>query len=311
MRMTRFLMTAILMLTAMPLTAITLDAPAPGDRVIGRMQSVELTYQDTLSDVARRYSVGYQEIRNANPDIDVWLPGTGTGALIPTRFVLPDVPLEGLVLNIAELRLYYFPPDSGKVVTFPVSIGRMDWNTPLGKTSIVRKKENPTWTPPESIRREHAEQGDILPAVVPAGPDNPLGLHALYLGRSGYLIHGTNRPFGIGMRVTHGCMRLYPENVKELFEIVPVGTPVNIVDQPYKAGWQDGVLYAEAHTLYDGDENELPPDYARLRGAVEAVAGDAASFIDWGFVDQVAREGSGIPVPLFTRTQTSAGPSPF
>jgi len=310
------LLAAALSLAAAATPAITFDYPKAGDTVIGRMQSVELKYEDTLSDVARRYSVGYQEIRGANPDIDFWLPGDGTGALVPTRFVLPDVPHEGLVLNIAELRLYYFPPPDPthgrQVVTYPVSIGRMDWETPLGTTKVISKRENPTWTPPPSIRKEHAEQGDILPDVVPGGPDNPLGQHALYLGRRGYLIHGTNRPFGIGMRVTHGCMRLYPENVAELFERVPVGTTVNIIDEPYKAGWQDGVLYAEAHPLFDGDENRLPPDYARLLAVIEAKAGQAMAEIDRQLVYQIADEASGIPVPLYSAGQPARiQPSPF
>jgi len=310
------LLATALSLASTGLAAITFDYPKEGDTVIGRMQSVELRYEDTLSDVARRYSVGYQEIRGANPDIDYWLPGDGTGALVPTRFVLPDVPHEGLVLNIAELRLYYFPPADPQlgrqVVSFPVSIGRMDWETPLGKTTIISKRENPTWTPPASIRKEHAEQGDILPDVVPGGPDNPLGQHALYLGRRGYLIHGTNRPYGIGMRVTHGCMRLYPENVAELFERVPVGTAVNIIDEPYKAGWQNGVLYLEAHPLFDGDENRLPTDYARLYAEVEAKAGEAMAYVDRQLVDQVAEEASGIPVPLYSSGESAgAQSSPF
>ena len=282
--------------------AAAFPLPQPGDSVVGRMFSVELGRQDTLVDIARRYSIGWQEIRGSNPGVDAWMPAAESAALVPTRFVLPDAPREGIVLNIAEMRLYYFPPpdDRGNrdVITYPVSIGRIDWKTPLGETTVIRKTENPTWTPPESIKREHAAAGDILPDVIPAGDDNPLGRHALYLGRSGYLIHGTNRPYGIGMRVTHGCVRMYPEDIAMLFDQVPVGTRVDIVDQPYKAGWQEGVFYVEAHPLLDESDNPLPPDLIRLRQAVEKAAGPRSYAIDWKQVDDIAYEAAGIPVPL-------------
>jgi lipoprotein-anchoring transpeptidase ErfK/SrfK len=171
----------------------------------------------------------------------------GTRVILPTQHILPDTPREGLVLNLPEMRLYYYPkPSTGKprtVVTFPVSIGRMDWATPLGLTRVTAKVINPVWYPPASIRAEHEQEGQALPPEVAAGPDNPLGQYALQLGRPGYLIHGTDRPYGIGMRATHGCIRLYPEDIQRLFEEVPVGTPVRIVNQPYKAGWYRGVLY--------------------------------------------------------------------
>jgi L,D-transpeptidase ErfK/SrfK len=285
--------------------AATYPLPAPGDTVIGQMAPVELSRTETLLDVARRHSIGYQEIRRANPDVDPWLPAPDSAALLPTRYVLPDAPYEGILLNVGEMRLYYFPPPppdgDEEVITFPVSIGRMDWNTPLGETKIVRKKADPTWTPPASIRKEHAAQGDILPDVVPAGPDNPLGQHALYLGRSGYLIHGTNRPYGIGMRVTHGCVRLYPEDVARLFELVPVGTPVNIINQPAKAGWQEGTLYLEVHPVLDENDQLLPPDLVAIRQVVTRAAGDHADTIDWSRVDAIAYEAGGIPVSLATR----------
>ena len=294
----------LLLLSATAPRAATFPFPLPGDSVVGRMRSIDLSTRDTLVDIARAYSIGYQEIRQANPDVDPWLPAPQSAAMLPTRFVLPDAPREGIVLNVGEMRLYYYPPpgpDGQTVVTFPVSIGRMDWKTPLGETRVVRKKENPTWTPPESIKKEHAAAGDILPPVVPAGPDNPLGQHALYLGRSGYLIHGTNRPYGIGMRVTHGCVRLYPEDVESLFNMVPVGTPVNIINQAAKAGWQEGTFYVEVHPVFDEDDRRLPPDIAEVRRVVERAAAGRAGSIDWKAVDAIAREGGGIPVPLTMR----------
>jgi L,D-transpeptidase ErfK/SrfK len=229
------------------------------DEVFGEDQVVAARYEDTFVALARTYNVGYEALRRANPGVDPWLPGEGTKVVIPTRFVLPRAPHRGIVVNVAELRLYYFPADaatspegtpvgSRRVITHPISIGKMDWSTPLGTTSITSKVLNPPWTPPQSIRAEHEADNNPLPRVVPPGPDNPLGKHALRLGLAGgYLIHGTNKPSGVGMRVTHGCIRMFPEDIEALFKTVPVGTPVTIVNQPYKLGWTADGLYLEAH----------------------------------------------------------------
>ncbi len=232
---------------------------AEGDEVFGEVQVIEARHEDTFVALARTHNVGYEELRKANPAVDEWLPGEGTKITIPSRYVLPRAPQRGIVVNVAELRLYYFPGESGtppegvapgarRVITHPISIGRMDWSTPLGVTTITAKVANPSWYPPQSIRDEHAARNDILPRVVPPGPDNPLGGHAMRLGLPGYLIHGTNKPSGVGMRVTHGCVRMFPEDIEALFKTVPVGTAVNIVNQPVKIGWTaDGTLYLESH----------------------------------------------------------------
>jgi L,D-transpeptidase ErfK/SrfK len=234
--------------------------------------------------------------------IDHWSPGEGTRVMIPQRFILPDSPRAGITVNIPEMRLYFYPVQYGaakkapakpkpktdatgkpvaaaapapaasdlgepvskaaEVITYPVSMGRMDWRTPLGRAKVVSKVKDPTWTPPETIRREHAAKGDILPAVVPAGPDNPLGRFAMRLSVPGYLIHGTEanyKSFGIGMRVTHGCMRMYNEDVAQLFPKVPVGTPVYLVNQPVKLGWENGTLYMEVSQPLDEDVG-IPPE---------------------------------------------------
>lgn len=292
-----------LLCSAGPVLAQTFDLPAEGDSVVGRAHQVIARHEDTLLDIGRRYHMGYQEIRLANPGMDAWMPGEGASVVIPDRFILPDAPRDGIVLNLAELRVYYYPKSRrGKprqVITYPVSVGRMDWKTPLGTTSVVRKVKGPAWNPPETIRREHAAQGDILPERVPPGPDNPLGAYALYLGRRGYLIHGTNKPAGIGMRVTHGCVRLYPEDVERLYHQVPVGTPVHIVDQPYKVGWSDGVLYLEVHPplgeAWEDDSGDLTP---LVRQIVEATAAHPGYPVDWGEVERAAKAVSGIPVPI-------------
>ena len=270
--------------------------------VIGAVQVVVAREEDTLPDFARRYGLGHDEIVAANPGVDPWLPGSGTRVVLPTQFVLPDAPREGVVVNLASLRLFYFPKrqegEPQTVVTHPIGIGREGWRTPLGRMRIAQKTENPTWTPPASVRREHAKQGDILPAVVKAGPDNPLGAHAMRLSRPSYLFHGTNKPFGVGMRVSHGCMRLYPEDIAELFQEVPVGTKVNIVNQPYLAGWKDGELFLEAHPPLAEDVKRWKGSLKPMEKVLEARAGEDPTAVDWTRAQEVAGEARGIPVPV-------------
>ena len=302
-----------LLLAAGSAQAAVYPIPSPGEALIGEIVVLPGERRDTLSDVARRYNVGWDAIRQANPGVDAWMIGSDVPVMLPTQYILPNAPREGIILNIAEMRVYYYPPGGRQVITYPASIGRMDWRTPLGPTSIARKQADPVWNPPASIKREHAEKGDFLPDTVPAGDDNPLGRHALYLGKSGYLIHGTNRPFGIGMRVTHGCVRLYPEDVEDLFKRVPVGTKVLMMDQPFKAGWKDNVLYVEAHPAFD-EEGEPKPhdDVSAVRKVVTAaVAGQPHSRIDWAEIEAIARQSNGMPTATsITRTHAvAAAPS--
>jgi L,D-transpeptidase ErfK/SrfK len=231
--------------------------PAPGNDLIGQPLLDKANRSETLLDIARAYDLGQEEILLANPGVDRWLPKEGDPVWIPTQFILPDARRQGLVLNLPEMRIYYFHPavgDSPAVVdTYPASIGRMDWKTPLGETRVVRKQRDPSWYPPESLKQEAAAKGEAVPDVVPPGPDNPLGAYALRLGVPGYLLHGTNKPYGVGMRVSHGCVRLLPEDIEQLFGQVRVGTPVQIINQPVKTGWLDGVLYVEVHPPLEED----------------------------------------------------------
>jgi L,D-transpeptidase ErfK/SrfK len=244
---------------------------APEQSVIGVPQIVLTRKEDTLSDLAREYGLGYDELIAANPDVDPWLPGDNTPVLLPTQYVVPDVPRTGLVLNIASKRLFYFPnTENGQpqvVQTYPIGIGRVGWETPLGTTTVVAKAKDPAWYVPASVRREHAEAGDPLPSVVPAGPDNPLGTRALRLGIPGYLIHGTNKPFGVGMRVSHGCVRLYPENIELLYSLVDVGDQVRIINEPFLIGRLGDELYFESHEPLE--EDPVDPD-ERLKRLFES-----------------------------------------
>jgi L,D-transpeptidase ErfK/SrfK len=300
------------------------ELPPTGNDVVGALTTIESRAEDTLLDIARRHGLGYEEIVRANPEVDAWLPGEGTRIVLPTRFILPPGPRRGVVLNLAEYRMYYFPaPEPGGqalVMTYPMSIGRMDWATPLGDTRIVTKVVKPTWYPPDSVREEHAADGDPLPRSVPPGPDNPLGDFAMRLGLPGYLIHGTNRPAGVGMRVTHGCIRMFPEDIEFLFEHVPLNTPVRIINEPVKLGWDGETLLMEVHRTLnpapipdDDDVSALaidalaapaliePPIRSRLTSlTVQFVAATNArpGELDWDFAETLLQRADGIPVAV-------------
>ena len=267
--------------------------------LVGAPQLIFSRYEDTISNIARSYNLGFEELRQANPDVDPWLPGVDSIIYLPTHYVLPDAPREGLVLNLATLRLFYFPSGEGRrVITHPIGIGRTGWETPLGSATVVSKARNPTWYVPASIRKEHAEMGDPLPAVVPPGPDNPLGEFAMGLSMPGYLIHGTNKPYGVGMRVSHGCVRLYPENIDDLYESVAVGESVHIVNQPVLVAWHEGRLYLEVHAPLEEDERDLAVEARARIETLMTELGQPIGSIDWQLVGQVVSDHLGIPFPV-------------
>lgn len=240
---------------------------APGDDVVGTVQVVKANADDTLSDIARRFNVGYEEIVDANPGVDPWVPGAGTEVVVPTAFVLPDAKREGIVINLAAMRLFYFPKakpgERQQVITHPIGIGRVGWRTPEGSTRVVSKTEAPAWIPTPAIRKEHAADGDPLPKVVPPGPDNPMGTHVLRLGWPEYAIHGTDKPPSIGLRGTHGCLRMYPEDIVGMYEAVPVGTPVTVVNQPVLLGWRGDALVMQAFPVLEDDTRKAPQGEAQ------------------------------------------------
>ncbi|ASK18716.1 MULTISPECIES: L,D-transpeptidase family protein [unclassified Halomonas] len=244
--------------------------PEEGD-IIGEHYTVVVEDpEDTLIDIARRHNIGYEEIRMANPGVSMWVPGEGTEIVIPARYILPPAPREGVVVNLSELRLYYYPADNpGIVETYPVSVGREEFATPVGITRTTVKVKDPAWAPPASMRREAAARGEPAPSIVPAGPNNPLGRHAILLAMPSYLIHGTNRPEGVGMRVSRGCIRMFPEDIKSLYERMPTGTQVNLMDAPFKAGWAaDGTLFVQSYPQLEENVGDFEP----LLNAIERVS---------------------------------------
>jgi len=277
---------------------------ARGNDVIGRLALITLEKGDTLPDIARHFSLGINAISDANPGVDIWVPEAGEHIVLPLSFILPDAPRRGIVINLATMRLFRYKGDvkSPMVSTYPVGVGAEDRPTPTGQTRIVRKTPRPTWHVPASIAERHRKQGDILPAQVPPGPENPLGEYALYLGKSGYLIHGTNKPASIGLQATNGCMRLYPENIEKLYRDTPVNTPVLIVNQPYLVGQRDGMLYMEAHRPLEGlGAVDLERIYAKLRNLEKK----SLRKLDWKKVKAVQAEARGVPVPILELGQGS------
>lgn len=293
--------------------ATTYQLTSPDQTVIGEDRTITTVYQDTLYDLARTYSVDSQQLIRVNPGVDPWLPGAGKKITIPGRFILPPGPHVGIIVNLPEHRLYYFPRARRGhphiVITYPVSIGKMDWRTPLGLTHVIAKLKDPVWYVPAGVRKEHLKEGDPLPAVVPAGPDNPLGQYALRLAVGGgtYLIHGTNNPLAVGMPVTHGCVRLYPDDVKALFPLVPVGTPVRIINDPIKVAWVDGQLLLEAHPPVNDEGQSVEPDVDAFAALLRTAVGDSTVAIDWDYARTVLQKSDGLLAVVGLQADLSPG----
>jgi L,D-transpeptidase ErfK/SrfK len=292
------------------------------DDVVGQVQVTVATKADTLPDIARRFNVGYEEIVRANPGVDPWLPGEGREITVPTQYILPNAPRDGIVINVAAMRVYYFPPNlvNGKkvarkpgdrqvVYTHPIGIGKVGWSTPEGSTRTVSKQKDPVWRPTASIRKEHAENGDPVPAIVPAGPDNPLGKYKFTLGWPTYLIHGTNKPYGVGLRSSHGCIRLYPEDIETFYEMIPNGTPVHVVNQPFVFGWHQGQLYLQALSVLEDDPRDWKNAQKKLlqktfTTRIQQELKARNETVNWDNVARMTHEPRGLPLSV-SRGETS------
>jgi L,D-transpeptidase ErfK/SrfK len=266
--------------------------------VIGAVGHYTVRKKDNLSFIARQFDIGIVELLAANPGVTPQNLKAGAKLTLPTMHVLPPVH-GGIVLNLSELRLFYFA-ENGTVMTFPIGIGRDGWQTPTGETSVILKRKDPVWIPPDSIREEEPN----LPDIVPAGPNNPLGQYALNIGLPGIRIHGTNRPYSVGKRSSHGCIRLYPEDIEALFNVVTVGTPVTVIDAPYKLGWQDNTFWLEVTPTQSQDDDiaayrqPQPVDASVIHNIVISIAKDTAAQIDLTAIDKAVADHSGIPVAI-------------
>ncbi len=286
-----------------------------GQEVIGATQVIFARYENTFSTIGREYNLGFEEMRRANPGVDQWLPGEGTPLYLPTQTILPEAPQKGIIVNVPAMRLFYFTTEKSaadpavsitKVTSHPVGVGTEGWGTPFGEGKVTGKARDPVWYVPASVRKEHAERGDPLPSIVQPGPDNPLGKYAMTLSMPGYLIHGTNKPAGVGMRSSHGCIRLYPEDIEALFGRVGRGTEVRFVNQPVLAGWHDGQLYLEVHPPLAEETHDLlaEAEAALLRALERGGAAAATASIDRALLTRVVAEQRGIPFPVLRSDRT-------
>jgi len=295
----RAVATLLGLLTSMAVFALQYPLPKPGNDLVGETRIVEAKSGDTLASIGERFDIGLQEMREANmasyPSIRLM---AGDRVIVPSQFILPPI-RTGIVVNLAELRLYYFPPDRAEVITFPIAIGRMNWKTPLMMTKVVGKQKDPIWYVPKSIKEYTLKtKGKLLPDIMPAGPENPLGKYKLQLAKPGYLIHGTNAPSSVGTRISSGCIRMPAHGIETLYHEVALNTPVYIINQPLKAGWQNDTLYLEAQWPLGDYPAPNEKDGNSLEVIVERATAGKKVKIDWQQAIAVADERSGIPQPI-------------
>jgi L,D-transpeptidase ErfK/SrfK len=277
--------------------ATTFTVPSAGNSILGEVQYTTSYASDSTATLAQRYNLGLNSIVNANPGVaeNSILP-PGLNVTVSTAFILPPLPRKGIIINLPEMRMYYFPPGTNTVMTFPIGIGRIGKTIPIENTAIIRKVTNPSWFPTPDIREFNRKQGIDLPKEMGPGPDNPLGPYAIYLRIPTYLIHSTIFPESIGRRASFGCIRMNEADIKEFFPLVNAGTPVAIVDMPAKVGWENGRLYLQAYPPLQ-ERTDLP--HAKLSGVVELVQQNipakSRAFINWQMVAYVAEQPDGIP----------------
>lgn len=302
MRRVKLLCSLIMLLVSQSAQAVSYPLPPEGSRLVGSPLTITVPSGNTqpLEAFAAQYGQGLSNMLEANPGVDVFLPKSGSTLVVPQQLILPDTVREGIVINVAEMRLYYYPAGSNTVEVLPIGIGQAGRETPRNwVTAVERKQEAPSWTPTPNTRREYAARGESLPAFVPAGPDNPMGLYAIYIGRL-YAIHGTNANFGIGLRVSQGCIRLRNDDIKYLFDTVPVGTRVQLIDRPVKYSVEpDGSRWVEVHEPLSRNRSEYESD----RKVPLPVTPALRTFISGNDVDvsrgnQALERRSGMPVNI-------------
>lgn len=304
----RILLFLLIMTVGTTAQAAFYPLPSPGNDIVGEIRVIHVQKGDNTNKLMRQYELSYHEMLEANPKVRFSNLREGETVVIPTQFILPKY-RKGIVINIPELRLYYFTPDGQYVFTTPVGLGRSGWRTPTMTTYVIKKEEQPIWHVPKEIAEYAENKGKILPDEIPPGPDNPLGGYALYLSYSGYLIHGTNDQDSVGKYFSSGCIRLSAEAVATLFSEVDVGTIVHIIHAPSKAGWSNSVLYLENHVpvSYNEQEEQIEKTQSGLEEIIDEVTKNRPVNIDWQRVNEVARQQTGIPEPISGGTNYAVG----
>lgn len=280
-----------------PTLALQLPLPKQQNSLVGKITSVTVKPKETMTSIARRFDLGFFELVEANPQVNPQHLQPGATLIIPAQFVLPQVPRRGIVINLAAMRVYFFPKNKNYFYTYPVGIGKQDWSTPLGSLHIIQKTKNPTWFVPKSIYEFRKKEGDPISHKVLSGPDNPLGYYAMRLSKPTYLIHGTNDPASVGVRSSAGCIHLYPEDIKALFNMVKIKEPVLIINQPYFVGWSSDTLYMEAHYPLAEDRATLSNASADSVALVNSQIRSHLK-INWKSARETINDHSGVPTPV-------------
>jgi L,D-transpeptidase ErfK/SrfK len=290
-------LSAALLFTSTQLLAATFQIPPTNESLIGQVQYALSGSGDSATTIAQRYNLGFNAIKKANPHLNMerMLP-PGASLILPTQHLLPDQEREGIVINLPEMRMYYYLPKHNQVLTYPIGIGKVGKNIPIEKTSITRKAKDPVWIPPDDIREFNLEtNGIVLPQVMPPGPDNPLGPYAIYMTIPTYLIHSTIFPESIGKRASFGCIRMYESDIKQFFPIVEKNIPVVIINSPIKVGWQKNRLYMEAYAPLEEHQKALDASLPGMVKMINHVTKNQDILIDWQAVSFIAHERDGIP----------------
>jgi L,D-transpeptidase ErfK/SrfK len=294
-----FLANSLLVVSA-NVFALHYKLPSDGSTIVGEIRSGQTIAGDSLTSIGRRYEMGIFELKEANPSLQIGKTyGPGLQFIVPSEFILPNAPHKGIVVNLAELRLYFYVPNTKEVMTFPVGIGRQGWDTPLGQTFVAYKMKDPTWVVPKTIKDARLADGIVLPDSVAPGPNNPLGGYELRLGLPAYLIHGSNDPSGIGRRSSSGCIRMQPEAIESFYDLVPVDLPVIIVDEPVKIGWLENDLYLEVHMpLQDDFDSNATALKQEMRSLVESTIAKRPATVNWDLAEQAVVAQQGIPIKI-------------
>ena len=292
----RLLFAASLAVTCTTVFSAAFNVPPAENSLVGQLQYRQIGVEEPITAIQQQYNVGFNAIKSANPHIDPTKSfPVGSTLLIPGQHILPNQPRQGIVINLPEMRMYYYPAGTSEVLTYPIGIGKIGKTIPITNTAITRKVKNPVWVPPADIREYNLEQGIVLPKVLPAGPDNPLGPYAIYMRIPTYLIHSTIFPESVGKRASFGCIRMYESDIKEFFPSVEGGIPVTIINSPVKVGWQDNFLYIEAHHPLEEHSSSFD---ATLPGMVHMISNQTQNqptLVDWQLVAFIAKERDGVP----------------
>lgn len=294
-KLAKTLSSMLLMASTTSIFAASYSLPSENKSLIGQIQYKSVGFSDTVANISQQYDVGYNAMEGANPQLNLTKKIFSTTIKIPTLHLLPNQPREGIIVNLPEMRMYYFTPGTNRVVTYPIGIGKIGKTIPITKAIITKKTKDPVWVPPEDIREFNLAQGIVLPQIMPPGPDNPLGPYAVYTSIPTYLIHSTIFPESVGKRASFGCIRMYESDIKDFFPVIESGTPVVIINSPIKVAWQEDRLFIEAHKSLDEHSNSFDATLPGTVNLIKNMTKNQDTLVDWQGVAFINQERDGLP----------------